>query len=71
MAYSLASGIGMIMFFVAAFAVPGREAGASDFAGLSQRISIVIGRTWVTVVALMLLRSPQPVGATRAAPAVS
>jgi hypothetical protein len=71
MAYSLASGIGMIAFFVAAFAVPGTHPGASDFAGLFQRISITIGWTWLTVLALTLMREPERVRAGDVAPAKS
>jgi hypothetical protein len=70
MAYSLASAIGMIAFFFAAFAVPGSQAGASDFAGLFQRISITVGWAWLTVLALMLLREPGRVRATQTAPVV-
>jgi hypothetical protein len=60
-AYSVASGLGMAIFFVAAFAVPGSQPGASDFAGLFQRISIVIGWTWIVVLSLIVLREPLPV----------
>ena len=59
MAYSLASGLGMLAFFVAAVAVPGSQPGASDLFGLFQRISIMIGWTWVMVLALVLLREPR------------
>jgi hypothetical protein len=71
MAYSLASGLGMVAFFVAAFAVPGSQSGASDYAGLFQRISITIGWTWVMVLALILLREPSRIRAAQTASAVS
>ena len=69
MAYSLASGIGVLAFFIAAFAIPGSQSGASDYAGLFQRISIAIGWTWLTVLALTLLRLPGHAPASEAAPA--
>jgi len=69
MAYSLASGIGVLAFFIAAFAIPGSQSGASDYAGLFQRISIAIGWTWLTVLALTLLRRPGHAPASEAAPA--
>jgi hypothetical protein len=69
MVYSLASGVGVLGFFIAAFAIPGSQGGASDSAGLFQRISITIGWTWLTVLALTLLRQPDHAPASEAAPA--
>ena len=55
-AYSVASGVGMLVFFVASFMSPGTAGAFPDITGLLQRISIVIGWAWIAVLAASLLQ---------------
>ena len=54
--YSIASGAGMLAFFLAANAAASGAAGLGDVAGLLQRVSAVVGLAWIAVLAATLVR---------------
>lgn len=58
-AYSIATGILVVVFFITAgaFALPDPNAPA----GLFQRISIITGWSWIAMLALRLMRQPAPI----------
>ncbi len=55
--YSVLTGIGILMTFVLAGMGFSQTPGFVDFAGVYQRLSITIGWTWMTLLALHLLRN--------------
>jgi hypothetical membrane protein len=57
-AYSAFTGIAMLATFVIAGMGFGQRPGLVNFAGVFQRLSITIGWTWLTLLAIHLLRSP-------------
>jgi len=57
-AYSALSGFAMLLTFVIAGLGFRQRPGFADYAGLFQRISIILGWTWITLLALHLLRAP-------------
>jgi hypothetical protein len=57
--YSLASGIGFVVAFILTSAGFRQVGGLADIAGSLQRITLVIGFGWLTLLALRLLRSTQ------------
>jgi hypothetical membrane protein len=68
--YSLAVGIVMIITFIVSTIVSSMDgAGTLPNAptGFFQRIAIITGWTWMSMVALHLIRAPRPAGATRRA----
>ena len=68
--YTIASGIGMLAFFVTANLAANGAAGLGDVAGLLQRVAAVIGLGWMAVLAAWLVRSSARViaWATQVAP---
>jgi hypothetical protein len=63
--YSAVTGIAMFMTFVFAGMGFKQFLGFVDFAGVFQRLSITIGWTWMTLLALHLLRTPAREGACK------
>ena len=63
--YSIASGVGVVAFFLAANAGANGAAGLGDVAGLLQRVSIAIGFAWIAVLAAWLMRTSAPAIAYR------
>ena len=57
--YSIATGIFVVVSFVLIFAV----GSALDIIGIMQRVTIIAGWTWITVLALLLRAEPSPVPA--------
>jgi len=56
--YSILAGLGMFVTFVLAGLGFGQVPGFAGFAGLVQRLSIVIGFTWIALLAVYWLRAP-------------
>lgn len=56
--YSIFAGLAMLVTFVLAGMGFQQDPGFTDFAGLYQRISIIVGFTWITLLAVYLLRNP-------------
>jgi hypothetical protein len=54
-AYSAASGFAMLVTFVLAGMGFGQRPGFADFAGVFQRLSIIVGWTWIALLAIHLL----------------
>jgi Protein of unknown function (DUF998) len=57
-AYSALTGLAMLATFILAAMGFGGRPGLVDFAGVFQRLSITIGWTWATLLAIHLLRNP-------------
>ena len=57
-AYSVLSGLAMFAFFVLAGMGFDQEPGLADFAGVYQRLSLIFGLGWITLLAVHLLRAP-------------
>jgi hypothetical membrane protein len=57
-AYSTFSGVAMLVTFVLAGIGFKQYSGFVEFAGVFQRLSIIIGWTWITLLALYLFRTP-------------
>jgi hypothetical protein len=57
-AYSVLSGIGMFVTFVLAGMGFSQTSGFTDFAGVFQRLSLIIGLGWIALLAVHLLRAP-------------
>lgn len=55
--YTIASGTGMLAFFLAANAAASGAGGLGDLAGLLQRVAAVIGLAWMAVLATWLVQS--------------
>jgi hypothetical protein len=57
-AYSLLTGVGMLGAFVAASMGFLQNPSLVSIAGVFQRLSIIIGMAWITLLAIHLLRTP-------------
>ncbi len=55
-AYSLASGVGVVLFNAITTASPGSVGMVPDVAGLLQRISIILGLGWLAILSARLIR---------------
>jgi len=56
--YSALTGVGILVTFVLAAIGFSQNPGFVDFAGVYQRLSIIIGWTWITLLAMHSLRNP-------------
>ena len=56
--YSALAGFGMFVFFIIASLAFNQTFGLADFAGVFQRLSIIIGFTWLMLLAVHMLRTP-------------
>jgi hypothetical protein len=59
--YSVVSGFTMLASFILASMGFAQAEGLADFGGLFQRISIIIGFGWLTLLAIHLLRAPSKI----------
>jgi hypothetical protein len=57
-AYSVLTGFAVLMAFVLTSMGLNQIAGLADFAGLFQRLLIILGFTWITLLAVHMLRAP-------------
>lgn len=60
--YSLLAGLGMLVTFVLAGMGFTQNPGLVNFAGVFQRLSIIIGLTWIALLALRLMSKKPPLG---------
>ena len=63
--YSKLTAVAFIMVYLLAMAGFLQVPGLVDYAGLLQRISIIIGLTWMTILPIYLLKHPSAAQATR------
>ncbi len=60
--YSLLAGLGMLVTFVLAAVGFDQNPSLVHFAGVFQRLSIIIGLTWIALLAFRLVSKKPPVG---------